>query len=405
MGGDTYDKYYYDTEVRELLDDETALKRIEDGDAAVRHIGSLLLDAEFPFTATPVDHKTNEQHWTREGLVQVGRWALRALQMVQVEEVNNRSQLTRTHLERLRALDLGPSRYWFKRHFSTMWQYREAIGIHAGHAIGRYSGWTRNDYIAHAYRLSGTPMRRLREEDFDKAHQAGEGPASTYVTHYLDGGISYLNETLGFPDIKSWEKDDFVHWGVRVLEANNGVINKYVIDELSKRDRGPSTTTVSHKFDQGLREFKREAKAAWHAKLAREAENRQALLRDFGELFEQGEFPLDLAEADESTQIETTAKYWLARISLPKKGSTVWAKAAQASTQALISTIRSYDRRNLELTPGYIELLSSTLEVFDIIWPLREYMTYLRVPDEVLTRGSREAKIRWEQIQAERANN
>jgi hypothetical protein len=403
--GGTYDKYYFDTEVRELLDDETALKRIEAGDETVRHIGSLLLDAEFPYQAAPVDHASSEQHWTRDGLLQIGRWALRAMQMVRVEETNNRSQLTRTHLERLRTLAIGPSRYWFKRHFKTMWQYREELGIHAGHDIGKYSDWSRLDYIAHAYHLSGNPKRRLKEEDFDKAHQAGEGPASTYITHFLDGGISSLNEALGFPDVKSWEQEDFVLWGARVMEANDGVVNKYVIDELSKRDRGPSTTTVSNKFDQGLREFKREAKAIWLAKKAQEAKIRQGLLSDFDELFSLGEFPLETAEADEDAQISMAAKYKLATVALPRKDGTVWAKVAQASSRALITTIRHYDRGNRQLTPGYIELLASTHEVFDVIWPMLDYMDYLKVPKEVLARGRVEAKARWAQIKEQRASN
>ena len=404
-GRDAYNKYYFDTEVRELLDDETALRRIEAGDGTVRHIGSLLLDTEFPYQATPVDHATAEQSWSRDELVQLGRWVLGAMHMVRTEEVHTSSQLTRTHLERLRALDIGPSRYWFRRHFKTMWQYREALGIHAGHAIGKYSDWSRSQYIAYANRLSGEPKRRLKEADFDKAHQAGEGPASTYIIHSLEGGIGALNEALGFPNIRDWEHEDFVAWGVRVMEANNGIINKYVIDDISKRDRGPSTRTVSNNFGRSLLGFKREVKAAWLVKKEQEARRRGELLHNFDELVSIGEMPEALAAANESERAVMAAKYRLAQVSLPTKPSSVYAKLAQVSSAAMISSIRNCDRNNRQLTPGYIELLASTNDIFDTIWPLLDYMDYLKVPDEVLTRGRCEAKARWAHIAQQRANN
>ena len=409
MHEETLDRYYFDVAAWELLDNEVAAKRLAASDESVRHVGSLLLAAETDFPEKPEDvsELPHGQTWTHDELVQFGHWALRAIDAVEPAETRrHRSQLTREHMVRLRQLDIGPSMSHVRKYFRTMWGYREALGIHAGFAIGKFNGWTRKDYVDYAAQLAQDLGRRPKIEDYDAAHEASNGanPSGQFIYSHVEGGLRAVHDAIGYPDVFNWDEEDFVHWGAQVLEANDGMLNRFVIDALSQQDRGPSSPTIARHF-RSLRTFKKRA-AEQLARQQREAmERRQSLLTLFAGLRERQILPPDWDDSDEQERSSMAAKYALATVCVPGASTAVRSRIAQADTVMLIPRIRFVSRYDPRLTAGVIELAASTHGLFDEIWPMHGHLEHLRVPDRVLTAGRDEARLMWDRIKQQQASN
>jgi hypothetical protein len=64
------------------------------------------------------------------------------------------------------------------------------------------------------------------------------------------GGISALNELIGYPNIKAWDNEAFVIWGADVTLANLtiGELTQKFVDQFALQDKGPSQKTIYNRF-------------------------------------------------------------------------------------------------------------------------------------------------------------
>ena len=164
--------------------------------------------------------------WTRDRYVDVGIMALRAVEEVQGVE----QPVTKEMLRRLFVLGLSPGPQAFFRgkqpRFDSMREFRQEIGAGTikGAAGHLFDDWSVGDFVSSAAQISAQVQRRPRHQDY-AAFAGTRDPVGNFfpgewVINSRFGGVAALNELLGYPDVRSWDIDDYIEYGVRVAEVN-----------------------------------------------------------------------------------------------------------------------------------------------------------------------------------------
>jgi hypothetical protein len=337
----------------------------------------LLRMKEFPFKLGDFPEKSRRQ-WTKDELIDLGHWALAVLDTA--EDPQNptpvSSRFTWDHLHRLHILRLAPSRAVIDQRFDGIQDFRDALGLHVGYVRGRYANWSSDDFARYATQIERKAKGKPRETDYRVAYQAGEGPSLTILEQW--GGVSAINELIGYPDVRSWTEEDYISWGVQVIRANSGRIpNARVIRILASRKRGPDMETLYRRAGCTLPEFQASIEDQWRTEEAFELKRNADLLKEHDRLMSIGLLlPIEGKQAG-TRSIEEVAKYKVARGVLRDLGPKAYASLAQTSERTLIRKLRSYDEF---LTAGYIEMVAKSLNVFDVIWPMDMHRKHLHVP-------------------------
>lgn len=235
-------KTWIDTRNGELLiGREAAADRIDEAGPDIQPLAEMLKAAEFPFKNGdfgPAEHVT----WSREELIIFGKWIIG---LCHEDTESSQPEFKRQYLERLHIFRLCPSMTVFRTRFNQkLWQYRQAIESDPGKIDGRYDGWSIGDYTAYASRVATLLERKPRKTDYQNAG----GPSPSLITARF-GGVGALNELIGYPNVHAMEEDDYIEWGMKVMEANKERdFTKNIVSILSLREQGPSASSIATIF-------------------------------------------------------------------------------------------------------------------------------------------------------------
>lgn len=360
-------EFYYDTRDGSLLVGAAAIEpRVEEAGPAIVSLRDLLMDKEFPYTTHDYVKISGEQ-WSHDELAQLGTWALRVMQ----QDGEEAPVLARRHYERLYVLGLGP---YMRRQkaIKTMRELRAAAGSPEGHDPGLYDEWTAADFVKYAAGLSQRLGRRPRKEDYT----AADGP-SARIIHKRFGGVGELNEMIGYPNVRAWEPEDFVSWGVQVMRANpHRNFNYFLLEDLSRIDRGPSESPIYRHFGT-FTKFKGLVEYEFARQNSLEEEKRIQLLDSFEKLKHSGEHKIP-KDPPEKEKISFIGKFELARQCLNNRTDRdqLAANVAKLPVTELIQKLRKY---NDGLDTARIETEAVILDVYNIIWPPDELEELYRV--------------------------
>lgn len=338
----------------------------EGGPLHVVELKQLLTAEEFPFK--PGDFaRQKSSEWSRQDSLNLGAWALKIMEVPE-QNISPSHRLTRTHLERLNILGLAPGRSHFNKHYRTMGEYREALSIHHGRDNSKFKDWSLADFVNYAGNLATTLGRKPKKDDYRAGYLEG-GPNEFLIISRL-GGYAELNDMIGYPNVKKWDKDDYVYWGCKVMEANSGARpTQRMIDILSRRDRGPSASLVASRFG-GLSNFQSQVIEAYLASL----EDKTAKQAELQGVFNS----LEVEPVNSEMDTAAAAKYLVAKRCLPDSQADL-ISVAVANSSGFISRLR---KLNPDLTAGSIEQAAVVLGVFDYIWPLDAGLATLKVSQE-----------------------
>jgi hypothetical protein len=363
-------EFYFDVPQGRLVRQvgTTALNGEHPENASIVPLYSIVTAAEFP-DDTPYE-KLDSNGWDRERCIAFGKWAVQALD--EGPERPPQQHLTREHLRRLHALGLGPPDYYVRSTFKTMAGFREAVGIHPGRERGRYDDWSFPDFAAYAARVERSVGGRPRDADYKSwSHAYADAPGLRTILDRI-GGIRALNELIGYPDIKNWDNDDYVRWGVQVLDANDEgcVLTAPLIDILSARKRGPHSSNIDKRF--GVRAFQQMVAEQRETERAQAAEATKEWASYYDLLLKQQRIKApERAAADgiplpDDKKATIAMRFRVAAQCLPDIKESMQATIARSS-ESLIKLIR---QRNTTVTAGHIEMVADSLGIFNHLWPL-----------------------------------
>ena len=355
-------EFCFDTANGELLiGDAAIMQRREELDWAVVSLGSLLLDKTFDELRFTNGHFVEHDLTSREDYQAYGAWVLRV-----INQEDPRASLTYRHFRRLQQLSVGPSYDGsFSRHFGGFNDFKRTLGAPIGRTRNRYTDWSTADFVAYGNRMAAHIGGKPTIHDHNQAFRKGEGPSEMLIRSRF-GTVSAYHEYLGYPDIRSWDKDDFVEWGVRALRANPTTgLTSTVLDTLSSRQRGPSTKSVTNHFGT-LSAFQRLIEAGLKQQIDSARQARQSKLEQYRRMLTEGAIaPLD--DDSEERLIQAGASRLVIGACAPDIKDDSKARLAAISPGQLISKLM---RQVPGLTAGAIEATAVSLEVFDDLWPM-----------------------------------
>jgi hypothetical protein len=367
---------WFDLRNGELLigDPAIGIRLEQSGPGDVVNVRNLLLDKQF--TAKKEDfEQVDGATWQRDDLLNLGNFVLQQI----TEEQTPERPITTNHIRRLYILGLSPAPYYFEREFGTFSGFKQEVGSPIGYDRARYKDWDRTDIVNYVKRVAAAlPEGQLRvtKKDLDAYASQGDGPGYALIYQRIGGGVRQLNEHLGYPDFTIWDKEDYIAYGVRVIVANGATIfNARAMDTLAMRKRGPYVQTIISHFGS-WNNYKYQVIDSHQQGI----EKREEKLGHYRERVAIGELPASFSKFDESKLLRSAARYDVLRACKLRFSEKRLTELSASSA----NIIREVTTTHPDITAGHIEMIASSYDVYDDIWPIEDYREYLKItPEEV----------------------
>lgn len=303
---------------------------------------------------------TYEKPTSNESLEQYGKWLIKV-----ARERDPKAYLKTAIMQRANDLGIGMGPSNITKRYKSFNSFREKVDTPRYSAHRTYQGWTIEDFIKNARKLS-THLhgRKPTGSDYFKWARSGNGPSPNIIFEQL-GGVRLLNSYLGFPDISAFEYEDYVDWGVRVMRTNNGQrINLVSITVLSKRSTGPSEGMIYKNFGS-IPNFADTVAKQYEISATQQEEAATEQTRIYDSL--NPELIADTVEWSDEQKQAFIARYRVAKHCLLGVPQCEIVDVAKRNTREFINALIKNDPN---LTAGHVEVLAESLGVFDIIWNL-----------------------------------
>lgn len=338
-------------------------------------LADLLVQPEFSYKTGDFVERGRRIEWDTDQKLAAGRWVLGLLEQATGEP----QVLTTGHFDRLRVLGLAPDPTAL-REFGGIQGFREQVGspLDDRGRYGTYRKFTPDQWLDFARRVEARVGGMPTADDY----AADGGPSKTMLLLYA-GGVNKLNDQLGYPDIKSWKKEDYLDWAVKVIKVNGEQnFNLPVIRVLAARRRGPDGWTIRQNC-KSWSAFKEEAIDTYQFWREEEEYEIGQKLDWYKHLMARGHLPAEYGDLERSELFRRAGRYRVVSDCLPNIDETL-KRSIAAETSSLYRAVR---RCAPGLTDGHIEMVAVSLKVFDDIWPMEEEdLEYLRVSDEEIAR-------------------
>jgi hypothetical protein len=330
--------------------------------------GDLVPLADFLLGTIPIENVTKpparsyEMNMPESEFKTNGKWLLKLIQAEDKDTLLSPDVIDRAHY-----LGLGYSKTGIIGRFGSFHEFRRAIDAYPNPLpAGTFDSWATEDFVSNAQALLATfdKPRKPTGKDYDAWAKRGMVPRAHAIRNKIKGGINHLNSYLGFPDVRKFDEEDYLEWGVRVMRANEGRrIDLIDISVLSKRGCGPSERSVATRFD-GTLNFADIVANRFETEETKNNERRQHLIDTFNSL------PIEERRTDKwkaERVCSYAAKYIVAQQCLPRAKDEALNAIAMKTTPCFMAEII---KQNPNLSPGHIEVIAETAGVFDDIWQL-----------------------------------
>lgn len=277
-------------------------------------------------------------------------------------------------------MGLIPRIHYFKsKPKSLVGVYVEA-GLEGVRTRNLIDDWTIKDFVSHIQVLAAQLKHKPGYDDLVEASRvSASNPHPTQIIRKFKAGLSQLFELAGYPDVKSWSEDDYIDWGVKFMFANNGKIpTSRDMATLSSRYRGPHYSSVYDNVGP-LSDYQKRVQEEYEIERDYRLGIVERTIEHIQKEIEEDAYPISLFERDESDKekIAIHARYRLLQYLVPGLEEKYIRQNAIIKRQDWF--VRAVQRANPALTVGQIETAASMLNVFDDIWPMDDYMEYLKV--------------------------
>jgi hypothetical protein len=346
-------------------------------------LDQLLLDQQNTVRSDSFEH-LDVDDWTIDDYLSYGAW----LDNVLKKEGQTKSALSERLLTRSYYYGLGPGVQRFKAdiRFGSLGEYYKELGTVPKYERGIYDSWTRADFadyvegiyleLTAASDQEGGYAVSIAEE-LRRREKLGEGP-SVWVIYNRAGRIMHLLDLKGYADIVHWDDQDYVDWGVKFMFANEGKLpNTPSVNELAKTRRAPTARSIFNNFGSMV-DFQERVMLQYEDEVVRRESARKNRFDEITRELSYGELPASLIEeAAMDAMFAAAGKYRVVHQLLPDLDEQRKISLARAKIpDDFVKRIRAIDPL---ITAGAIEESALVSGVFDDIWPMDEYMNYLRV--------------------------
>lgn len=355
--------YWYDREADGLLIGEAAYTQRLDSGANHTGIVSLedLLAVDQYSTALKSANRLDVSAWGDSDYRQYGQWVLGLLnepEYAGIPRSARGARLTRSVLERLSYIGLGPGIVRIRNRFGTMEEFAQSVGGESGRPGLQYESWSVEDFRNYAHQLMISLGRKPTTADYKLEALEGRGPHHDIIIKRV-GGIRRLNELIGYTDIGSWDEEDYISWATDVMLANDGtVISLRMLELLSAKGRGPSISAIIPRFG-GLESLR--ALAEEHYRIIRQERASQdaKMMEVYGHL----EQKYDISSQD---PLRFTAQYVTVQSCLPRENTQTHLSLSDIPFSKLYTELKKYRKT---LTYDELEMAASCLGTTRYLWP------------------------------------
>lgn len=349
----------------------------------IAHLGALLRmpDSEFPYKTGDFTLQ-NTANWSPLQYVAFGKWALTV-----VADGGKPQPLTRRHVRRLRILGYGPPAV----DLGNFGDYKAAIGSPLAGDTQRHRGKFKHKsaetLIQQAAALSEATQGKLTKEGYLLAARAGLVAPIEIINEQI-GGIKQLNDLIGYPHIPSWEREDFIAYGLDFLHVNPpDFFIAPAFNLLASRQRGPWERTIRERFIR-WGDYKEEVMKLWQSA----QDERLARLKRYRSQIETGGLPASFQEFDDNSLLLKAGRYRVATECVrgidADEATTI---ANQNNDWWFTYKLRRYGKY---ITNGHIEMIAASRGILDDIQPPKP-KHHLRITDDEIAaaRAARQEKL------------
>lgn len=362
------------------------MSEIPDGREDVRPLAEILLAKEFDIDTSAIEPYPKARRFTEEECRAQGAWVLNI-----VRQVDPEMSITNTHLQRSHHLGLTANHRTIVTHTGgSIWALREKLNAPRFAPFGSFSDWTVDQFVDNAKLLAQELGRTPQLHDFRKWAREGKGPSERAIIEFFPGRMRGLSERLGKPNIRSWDEEDYVEWGARFMQANDGLSPTVVTSQIiAGRGLGPTHRTTHINFPGGFKAFKTRSEERYELQLAdyedRVSDNDPAL-KDLATLLSEQDAQLP------DRPLELLARYQVMRECLAELTPAAVAQLTFATQKKdIVNVIRKKDP---SISAGRIEVIAVGLDWYDEIWPsYPEDQKNLRISKGELTAAKRQAAL------------
>lgn len=305
--------------------------------------------------------------------------------------------LTFDILQRAHQLGVGPGTHRIEAgiRFGTVTNYQEKIGLKNIRWRHAFDEWTQQDCLKHLKKIGQQLKRRPTERDLLNRIRKGKKEPSPFIIgqKFKGRGIASIAErATGYVNVKSWDNEDFINWGKKFMRANQGVIpTSRALDFLVNRGYGPSQSSIKRRFD-GILKYQAILNKEYEEEVAKIEIDRKDKLEKIRAIAESDSRAAALFEdgAEEETLLIRYARYEVVNDLLGPNQTDSKLSISLSGTKTLPAKnlVGQIRKVNDAFTAGDIEYSALTHGVFDYLWPMDDYMTTLKIPDELLAKAA-----------------
>lgn len=182
----------------------------------------------------------------------------RILEIV-ARETGRTGYVNRDILGKAGLLGLGLSPYQLARpfRFGSLSKYYLEIGAKDATIKGVFNGYGIDDFAAVLYEFGQRLGRKPTEHDINGEAKHNPLFPNTHIMKKRGFTLGDILENAGWPNIKSWDIEDYENYAVRFMVANDGAPpSTRAWDYLSKQKKGPSASIIRYKYEGSFGEFK-----------------------------------------------------------------------------------------------------------------------------------------------------
>lgn len=389
-------KHYFDVSNGEVLAGKQELNEyVAQEDVNPEHILGLgaLLRQNNDLPGENFD-TVNPQEWSRERLIEYGRW----LYCVVEPPANNKeNRLNRDIITRARNLGLAPGYKTIKRIFGSAGQFYVDIEASDTDIRGKFDNWSIEDFVGYIKRTVGDrkPSRAILNQS-RKGNPNNPGPKLIHERFQPIGGVRKLFELAGYQVTELWERDDYINWGVNVMQANDGLLpTTTMANYFSRKGHGPSGKAIIDNFNL-ISEYQKLVARQYYDKEQQDSEERTQKLFEVSKDISNGVIPSELftsggqradfravvALLGENETILRYAKYKVVESvdpEIPIESKLIISKDG-IPYRGFVAAIKKHSKN--AISEGGVEYAALVLEVFDDIWPMDSHLETLKLDDE-----------------------
>jgi hypothetical protein len=365
-------EYWFDSSTGEVVEDPDSIaQRLQGSDQnSFRPLLELLDAEEFPFKKGDFEVQRTKE-WPKDKCIELGKWTLGVIN----PDDDQSRPLSENLMRRLYILGLSPSKWHLKHQFNSFAEYIAAVGSPVFRDYIHYRDWTIEDFVNYAKGISNGLSRKTKKKlyinDINQHRVAGNGPGYKLIRSRV-GGLRKLNDLIGFPDVHSWEYDDYIDYGVKVAEANpDRGATPSLVEILAQRGRGPYEWTIANKFGTWRKYAEQVRFAADSIQY-----DRQSKMQSYRSGVESGIYPAAFGNLEDDKLARAIGLYRISEFCLRNVSQE---ERAAAATKIPSNFIREAMESDKSLTAGHIEMIAVTLDVFDEVWPNNGHLGYLKV--------------------------